>query len=267
METVILASTTAALFGFSDFLGGFASRKDTALAQIVIIHVEVNREQVDGYCVGEAGGQIFVLEFLGVGAVSGRKFACFPCVERCFSTHASLDLLPGEIGKRRRNAGAFDQRLSFGAFEIEHARARHPCRAARREIAILGTDIDAETIRTAQQAEYIEERLKEVPAGLKDRYFRQTGSRFRLVPELREMVTFLQGDITRTAEYVASDLVVCRNTLIYFTRPDQEKILGGVADILPPGGILVLGKSETLVGDVRQRFESICPVERIYRRL
>jgi chemotaxis protein methyltransferase CheR len=132
---------------------------------------------------------------------------------------------------------------------------------------IHGTDIDKETIRTAQQAEYVEERLKEVPADFKVRYFRQSGSRFRLVPELREMVTFLHGDITRTAEYVASDLVVCRNTLIYFTRPDQEKILHGVADILPAGGILVLGKSETLVGDVRPRFEAVCPVERIYRRV
>jgi chemotaxis protein methyltransferase CheR len=134
------------------------------------------------------------------------------------------------------------------------------------QVLIHGTDIDAETIRAAQQAEYIEERLKEVPSGLKDRYFRKTGSRFRLVPELREMVTFLQGDITKTTEYVASDLVVCRNTLIYFTRPDQKRILHGVADILPAGGILVLGKSETLVSDVRQRFETICPVERIYRR-
>lgn len=132
---------------------------------------------------------------------------------------------------------------------------------------IDGTDIDAETIRAAQQAEYIEDRLKDVPADLKERYFRQNGSRFHLVPELREMVTFLQGDITRTTEYAPSNLVVCRNTLIYFTRDDQEKILHGVADILPPGGILVLGKSETLVGAVRQRFEVICPVERIYRRL
>ena len=132
---------------------------------------------------------------------------------------------------------------------------------------IHGTDIDAETIRAARQAEYIEDRLKEVPADLKDRYFRQNGARFRLVPELREMVTFLQADITRTTEYRPSDLVVCRNTLIYFTRPGQEKILHGVADILPAGGILVLGKSETLVGDVRRRFEAICQVERIYRRL
>jgi chemotaxis protein methyltransferase CheR len=132
---------------------------------------------------------------------------------------------------------------------------------------IQGTDIDAGTIRSAQQAEFIEERLKEVPADLKDRYFRKIGPRFHLAPEIRDMVTFTQGDITRTSEYAASDLVVCRNTLIYFTRPDQEKILHGVADILPAGGILVLGKSETLVGDVRQRFDSVCPVERIYRRL
>jgi chemotaxis protein methyltransferase CheR len=60
---------------------------------------------------------------------------------------------------------------------------------------------------------------------------------------------------------------LCRNTLIYFNRPDQEKILNGIAEILPAGGILVLGKSETLVGDVRRRFESVCPVERIYRRI
>lgn len=132
---------------------------------------------------------------------------------------------------------------------------------------ILGTDIDADTILAARQGEYIEERLKEVPAGLKQRYFRQNGSRFRLVPDVREMVTFQQGDITRTAEYLPSDLVMCRNTLIYFTRPDQDKILHGIADILPAGGVLVLGSSEALTGDIRQRFEALCPVERIYRRL
>lgn len=132
---------------------------------------------------------------------------------------------------------------------------------------IQGTDIDAETLRLAQQAEFAEERLKEVSAELRNRYFRPNGYRFRLVPEIRQMVTFLQGDITNTAAYLPCNLVLCRNTLIYFTRPDQENILQGVADILAAGGILVLGKSETLVGDVRRRFETICPVERIYRRI
>jgi chemotaxis protein methyltransferase CheR len=135
------------------------------------------------------------------------------------------------------------------------------------QTVINGTDIDAETIRTAQLAEYTSERLKDVPAELMNRYFRQSGHRFRLVPEIRDMVTFLRGDITSTSGHIPSELVVCRNTLIYFTRADQEKILHGIADIMPDGGILVLGKSETLIGDVRRRFEAVCQVERIYRRL
>jgi chemotaxis protein methyltransferase CheR len=134
------------------------------------------------------------------------------------------------------------------------------------QTVINATDIDAATLRSAQQAEYTAERLKDVPTEHKDRYFRQHGHLFRLVPEIREMVNFLQSDITHTSGHIPSDLVVCRNTLIYFTRPDQGKILHGVADILPEGGILVLGKSETLVGDVRRRFEAVCPVERIYRK-
>jgi chemotaxis protein methyltransferase CheR len=132
---------------------------------------------------------------------------------------------------------------------------------------VQGTDIDAQTLQFAQQGEYIDERLREVSDELREKYFRPSGARFRLVQEIRNMVTFQQGDITNTAAYTPSDLVLCRNTLIYFTRPDQEKILLGIADILPTGGIVVLGKSETLVGSSRARFEAICPIERIYRRL
>ncbi len=131
---------------------------------------------------------------------------------------------------------------------------------------IQGTDIDEETIRAAGVAEFGEDRLKEVSDELLSRYFRQVGRLFRLVPEARQMVELVRGDITATAGYMPSDLVLCRNTLIYFTRQDQEKILHGIADILPTGGILVLGKSETLPGDVRRRFETVCPQERIYRK-
>lgn len=133
--------------------------------------------------------------------------------------------------------------------------------------SILGTDIDAATLVTAQQAEYGADRLQEVSSGLRECYFRQNGTRFRLIPEIREMVAFMQGDITNVEQYAASNLVLCRNTLIYFNRPDQEKIQNGIADVLPPGGILVLGRSETLVGEARQRFVPVCPVERIYRRI
>lgn len=132
---------------------------------------------------------------------------------------------------------------------------------------INALDIDRETIQAAERAEYIPDRLKELPDVLRERYFRAKDSRMQLSGTIRDMVMFSQGDIARLENYPPHDLVLCRNTLIYFCRPEQEKILNGIADILPLGGILVLGKSETLVGDVRRRFTAVCPVERIYRRI
>lgn len=132
---------------------------------------------------------------------------------------------------------------------------------------IDATDIDDDTLRAARKAEFNEDRLKELSGELRSRYFNPSGSRMRLSETISEMVTFYREDITAVEKFKPCNLVLCRNTLIYFTRPDQEKILHGVADVLPVGGILVLGKSETLVGDVRRRFSTACPVERIYRRI
>jgi chemotaxis protein methyltransferase CheR len=134
-------------------------------------------------------------------------------------------------------------------------------------VVITGTDIDPETLQAARQGEYSEDRLKDVPEDIRDRYFQRRETRFRLISPIREMVTFFQSDITKVGEYARNDLILCRNTLIYFTRPDQEKILSGIADALQPGGILVLGKSESLVGAARPRFAPVCPTERIYRRV
>ncbi|NVN90294.1 MAG: protein-glutamate O-methyltransferase CheR [Desulfuromonadales bacterium] len=135
------------------------------------------------------------------------------------------------------------------------------------ETVILGTDIDAGTLATAHEGEYAADRLKEVSPLFMKRYFRPQGERFRLIPEIRDMVTFSQDNITSIERYRASDVVLCRNTLIYFARPEQERILNGIADVLPSKGVLVLGKSETLVGKTRKRFTPFCPLERIYRKI
>jgi chemotaxis methyl-accepting protein methylase len=61
-------------------------------------------------------------------------------------------------------------------------------------------------------------------------------------------------------------LVSCRNVLIYFDRETQERLLMRFHEALAPGGYLVLGKVETLLGPVRSRFASIDARERIFRR-
>lgn len=132
---------------------------------------------------------------------------------------------------------------------------------------ITGTDIDTETLATAREGKYGKDHLREVPPVFLKRYFRAHGERFHLTPDIRDMVTFTQDNITNLDHYISNDLVLCRNTLIYFTRPEQENILNRIADILPAHGILVLGKSEALGRNMRRRFASLCPIERIYRKI
>jgi chemotaxis protein methyltransferase CheR len=144
----------------------------------------------------------------------------------------------------------------FFSREIRHMR-----------LSLLGTDIDDATLQAARTAEYDEARFREMPVGLRERYFRRSGQLFRLIPEARDMVLFRKADMCNPEEYVPSNLVFCRNALIYFTRSEQEKILNRIADILKPEGILVLGKSEMLVGSSRDRFTPVCRTERIYRRI
>jgi chemotaxis protein methyltransferase CheR len=137
----------------------------------------------------------------------------------------------------------------------------------RTSVEIRAFDIDADILQAAMQAEYSEDRLKDLPDTIRDRYFLPSGSRMKLSPDICSLVTFHQRNIMEAETFEPCHLALCRNTLIYFTRPDQEKILRGISHILPTGGILVLGKSETLVGDVRRLFSTVCPVERIYRKL
>jgi chemotaxis methyl-accepting protein methylase len=61
-------------------------------------------------------------------------------------------------------------------------------------------------------------------------------------------------------------LIVCRNVVIYFGREAQERIFSVFADALAPGGFLVLGKVETLLGPAREQLTLLDPRERVYRR-
>lgn len=132
---------------------------------------------------------------------------------------------------------------------------------------ISAYDIDSEILQAAVRAEYNEDRLKDLPDSFRERYFVPRDQRMQVTAEIREMVSFHQHNIMDVGTLAPCQLVLCRNTLIYFTRLDQEKILCGIGAILPPGGILVLGKSETVAGEARRLFATVCPVERIYRRL
>ena len=60
------------------------------------------------------------------------------------------------------------------------------------------------------------------------------------------------------------DLIVCRNVVIYFEREAQERLFQVFVNALAPGGVLLLGKVETLFGPAREQLTLVDPRERIY---
>lgn len=134
------------------------------------------------------------------------------------------------------------------------------------EFSILATDVSEPILATARDGLFDGSRMEEVPAQVREKYFRAKGHRYRLDESVRGLVEFRQHDIVTETDYPAAELILCRNVLIYFSRAEQERILQRFAAALPTGGALILGRSETITGKIRQYFESEFPVERIYRR-
>ena len=116
---------------------------------------------------------------------------------------------------------------------------------------VLGTDIDTEVLNTAQAGVYRMDRASALPAErLRKHFLRGTGDNEGLVSmrgELRSMVRFgqlnLQSPVWPAMERF--DVIFCRNVVIYFDREFQKKLLTRLADLLVPGGLLMVGHSES----------------------
>ncbi|TEA71560.1 chemotaxis protein CheR [Pollutimonas harenae] len=118
------------------------------------------------------------------------------------------------------------------------------------EVSILATDIDTRAAAAAYEGVYSDERAKAVPEAYLHKYFyRGIGRRTGMVcvkPILRNMIDFdvvnlLSPDWPTEQKF---DAIFCRNTMIYFDRATQTKLLERFASVIKPGGLLFVGHSE-----------------------
>ncbi len=130
---------------------------------------------------------------------------------------------------------------------------------------ILATDLDPIALRTAVRGVYAASALRDLPAALRHAYV--PGDPPTVAAVLRPLVVFAQHDL-HAAQAPASGLsmIVCRNVLMYFERAAQEAILQRFHAALAPGGLLLVGKSEALLGDARRWFAPEDPAVRLFRR-
>jgi len=123
---------------------------------------------------------------------------------------------------------------------------------------ILATDLDTNVIDTCIAGIYDEKRIESIDQRNTKRWFRAHPTQPRKVvidEELKKNITFKQLNLMNDWPIKGPfDVIFCRNVVIYFDKPTQQKLFARYYDLLTPGGYLLLGHSEQL-GKMQEKFE------------
>ena len=135
---------------------------------------------------------------------------------------------------------------------------------------ILATDISTRVLDKARFAVYDQERINPVPPEMRKKYLLRskdkTKNLYRVAPALREQIRFRRLNFMDNdfGFREPMDVIFCRNVIIYFEKPTQERLLNKFCQYLSPDGYLFMGHSETLFG-MNVPLTQVAPT--IYRRL
>jgi len=133
----------------------------------------------------------------------------------------------------------------------------------RFDVKVLATDISTSILDKARLGVYDAERTAPVPPALKSRYLvghKVNGRRvFDVGPALRRVVVFKYLNLMQDWPIRGPlDFIFCRNVMIYFDKPSQQRLIRRFYDLLDSGGVLFTGHSESLTG-IEHAFRYIQP--------
>lgn len=127
------------------------------------------------------------------------------------------------------------------------------CHGKNVDLKVLATDISTRVLRICKEGVYGSEKMQEVPADLRQRWWQSHPSGgWSARPSLREVLTFSRLNLMDVPYPMHGpfDVIFCRNVMIYFDRSGREKFVQEAIRLLRPGGFLVVGHAESLAGIV-----------------
>lgn len=131
------------------------------------------------------------------------------------------------------------------------------------KLRILATDLSTRVLDTAKRAKYGEERVKNIPPDLRNKFVTKEngphGTIYSINPNVRSTITFGRLNLMETWPMKGPfDMIFCRNVMIYFDKPTQKQLVERFAGLLCTGGTLFVGHSESLAG-VQHSFRYVRP--------
>jgi chemotaxis protein methyltransferase CheR len=132
-------------------------------------------------------------------------------------------------------------------------------------IGVHGTDIDGRMVERAGHGWFSDADARSAPADALARHFVRDGAGWRANDALRSLTSFETGDLLRMRPQAGRyDLVLCRNTVIYFNEPVRDALHERLAHALRPGGYLVVGSTERISDPAACGVQAVAPFT--YRR-
>ncbi|NDJ85463.1 MAG: hypothetical protein GYB66_06225 [Chloroflexi bacterium] len=124
---------------------------------------------------------------------------------------------------------------------------------ARWDVQVLATDVNDVALDVARVARYRDWSFRNTSPQLRDQHFKPVQAQdrqeqpvlFEIRPHLRKLVRFQHSNLLN-CHHEPQDLIICRNVLIYFTRPGAEIAETRLAHSLKPDGWLFLSAVESL---------------------
>ncbi|HEY1793114.1 MAG TPA: CheR family methyltransferase [Opitutaceae bacterium] len=124
-------------------------------------------------------------------------------------------------------------------------------------IEILGSDASEAALAAARTAVYRERSFRTLSHALREKYFHKVEGGHRLTHDIVSKVQFRWANLMKLedlTESAGAQVVFCRNVFIYFSPTSIQKVLSHMSNILPRGGYLFTGASESLF-NVTRHFE------------
>lgn len=135
-------------------------------------------------------------------------------------------------------------------------------------VSVIGTDVDPESIVKAESGIFASSELVDVNMGYIDKYFAYVGKgKCKISPQVKRLVKFKVHDFLAQDNPRFLDVVFCRNALIYLDHDRQKQLFRNFHGALNPGGILVLGSAETVLGENAGLFATISAECHIYKKI
>jgi two-component system CheB/CheR fusion protein len=133
-------------------------------------------------------------------------------------------------------------------------------------LKVYATDIDEDAIAVARHATYPARAMENVPRHLVEKYFNPEGERYSFRRDARSVVIFARHNLLQDPPISRVDLLVCRNTLMYFTNEAQSRVLARLHFALNDAGYLFAGRAEMLLTHTRY-FAPVSLKRRVFRRV